>query len=49
MINFLKFVSSYIYSVASAMETFEGIKEDVKGRVACYKEDWKSAITSGVR
>ncbi|KAJ7958741.1 Boron transporter like [Quillaja saponaria] len=28
---------------------FKGIIDDFKGRTACYKEDWKCALCSGVR
>ncbi|XP_002514365.3 probable boron transporter 7 [Ricinus communis] len=28
---------------------FKGIIQDVKGRVACYKDDWISALCSGIR
>jgi hypothetical protein len=33
-------------------ETFvplEGIKNDLKGRLMCYKQDWTSGIKAGVR
>ncbi|KAF5726225.1 boron transporter 4-like [Tripterygium wilfordii] len=28
---------------------FKGIIGDIKGRAACYKEDWTSALCSGIR
>lgn len=28
---------------------FEGIANDFKGRIACYKQDWVCALCSGVR
>ncbi|KAK7320700.1 hypothetical protein VNO77_30414 [Canavalia gladiata] len=31
------------------MGPFEGINQDVKGRIKCYKQDWTCAIGSGVR
>ncbi|KAG8656893.1 probable boron transporter 7 [Manihot esculenta] len=33
----------------SLMSPFKGITSDVKGRAACYKEDWVSALRSGIR
>lgn len=27
---------------------FRGIKNDVRGRLACYKQDWVNGIKSGV-
>ncbi|KAF5748209.1 Boron transporter 4 [Tripterygium wilfordii] len=39
--------------IAPAMESlrtpFKGIIGDIKGRGACYKEDWASALFSGIR
>ncbi|GAV70550.1 HCO3_cotransp domain-containing protein, partial [Cephalotus follicularis] len=28
---------------------FKGIRKDVEGRIACYKQDWSSAFRSGIR
>lgn len=28
---------------------FEGIKNDLRGRLMCYKQDWTSGITAGLR
>lgn len=28
---------------------FEGIKNDLKGRIVCYKEDWTSGFRAGIR
>jgi len=28
---------------------FRGIKNDLKGRLACYKQDWTGGFTAGIR
>lgn len=28
---------------------FEGIKNDLRGRLMCYKQDWTGGIKAGVR
>lgn len=28
---------------------FEGIKNDLRGRLMCYKQDWTSGIKAGLR
>ncbi|XP_065849666.1 probable boron transporter 6 [Euphorbia lathyris] len=33
----------------SFMPPFKGIKKDLKGRAACYKDDWSNALRSGFR
>jgi len=31
------------------MEPFGGIIQDFRGRVACYKHDWTSAVCCGIK
>lgn len=47
------YITSFMVLDFSEMGTgkfpFEGIIQDVKGRVHCYRQDWTNAISSGAR
>ncbi|KAM7258388.1 hypothetical protein ACFE04_014129 [Oxalis oulophora] len=44
-----KLSSVFVEMGSSKRVPFNGIKKDVKGRLACYKQDWLGALCSGIR
>ncbi|KAJ8624146.1 hypothetical protein MRB53_032676 [Persea americana] len=43
------FCNQGLISMDNPKAPFEGITRDVKGRAACYKQDWKNGFLSGFR
>ena len=42
-------VTAFIHTMEESFVPFGGIKNDIKGRLKCYKQDWTSGLSAGFR